>query len=32
MTTVQQNIASSAAVLDRPDAEAKRALAATVAG
>jgi MFS family permease len=32
MTTVQQNIASSAAALDRPDAEAKRALAASVAG
>jgi MFS family permease len=32
MTAVQQNIASSAAALDRPDAEAKRALAASVAG
>src|SRR5262249_18497959 len=32
MTTVQQNIASSAAALDRPDAEAKRALPASVAG
>jgi len=32
MTAVQQNIASSAAALDRPDAEARRALAASVAG
>jgi MFS family permease len=32
MTTVQQDIASGAAALDRPDTEAKKALAASVAG
>jgi MFS family permease len=32
MTAVQQDIASSAAAIDRPDTEAKKALAASVAG
>jgi MFS family permease len=32
MTTVQQDIAASAAALDRPDTQAKKALAASVAG